>query len=427
MKKLYYLLYMVAAVMIAACTHEEEDLFAESSAQRADATIKANLEVLTSPDNGWLMEYFPASQQEYGGYNLLLSFGKDGQVKVASEIAAADKTITSLYSVNQSAGIVLSFDTYNDIFHVFSDPSDPLGASSPGYGFEGDYDFLILEATAERVLLKGKKSGGYAVLTPMTGDWTEYITTIQEADEAMTFSKFKLELKGEEIPVKISDRTLTFTYTDAEGNEVSKTASYIVTPTGYKFYAPVEINGVSISEFKFDAAGEQFSEAGDATILLVPVWPSLNELLVSGQWFIAYSQLGTFAQPYFNVVKSALEGLGFTLSFAYIGTSVYGTGGLSYSFLCNTYYGALGFDYELIGEDKITMAFNWTGEGNGIYFYNNAKMYYALVPFGYSAPVTFTLTSDDNRNPTYITLTDDANPDNQITLSRGLIFNPFDY
>ncbi len=182
MKKIYYLLYLATAVLFAACTNEEDDLFDTSSALRADAAIAADTKILTDAANGWMMEYFPEAQQSYGGYNVLLKFGTDGKVTVASELYENSDITTSLYSVKQSAGIVLSFDTYNEIFHFFSDPSDPAGVGGNGYGLEGDYDFLILEATAEKVTLKGKKTGGIAVLTPMKEDWEEYILALQHAE-----------------------------------------------------------------------------------------------------------------------------------------------------------------------------------------------------------------------------------------------------
>lgn len=156
MRKIYWLFYLVTAVMIAACTHEEEDLFDSSSATRADAAVKADLEILTGATNGWLMEYFPESQQTYGGYNILVKFSTDGKVTTASELFEATDTKTSLYSMKQSAGVVLSFDTYNDIFHFFAEPGDPAAIGGNGYGLEGDYDFLVLEASAEKVVLKGK-------------------------------------------------------------------------------------------------------------------------------------------------------------------------------------------------------------------------------------------------------------------------------
>ena len=84
------------------------------------------------------MGHFPEANQAFGGYNVLLKFGTDGKVTVASELYGASQTATSLFSVKQSAGIVLSFDTYNTIFHLFSDPADPTGAGGKGYGLEGD-------------------------------------------------------------------------------------------------------------------------------------------------------------------------------------------------------------------------------------------------------------------------------------------------
>lgn len=423
MKKLYYLLFMVFAITFTACTHEEEDLFAESSAERADAAIKADMDVLTAPENGWLMEYFPATMQEYGGYNMIVAFGKDGKVTVASEIASPDMTLTSLYSLKQSAGVVLSFDTYNDIFHAFSDPSAPLGGDK-GYGFEGDYDFLILEATAEKVVLKGKKTGGYAILTPMQGDWADYITSILELEASMNFPKYELQIDGQAIGVSLSYRTLTFSYLDANGNAASKTASYIITPTGYKFYAPVEINGKEISGFTFDVANSKFNELKDASIVMVPIIPPINEQFVNGDWFVAYSQLGSYAKTYFNhVKKNFLDPMGEELEFAFMGSMLYGQFG--FNFRSSGYPGLLGYDYELIGENQIAMGFNFTGQGNGVWYHNNAGFNYLLNPFGYSAARVFTLTCDDLANPTYITLTEDANPANSITLFKAQIFYPF--
>lgn len=425
MKKIYYsLLYLVTIVFFAACTHEEEDLFSNSSATRADAAIEANLSVLTSAENGWLMEYFPEANQAYGGYNVLIKFGTNGKVTVASEFYndAAD-IASSLYSIKQSAGIVLSFDTYNNIFHLFSDPSDPTGIGGNGYGLEGDYDFLILEASPEKVLLKGKKSSGLAVLTPIQSDWSEYISKIQTASSAMTFSKYELEMNGQTIPVAISYRTLTFTY-DEEGSTISKTASFIVTQTGYKFYEPVTVNGVTLTGFTFDTTNELFTEINNKNIKLIPVIPPLNEQFVNGDWFIAYSQLGRYAQTYFNYCKqNYLDALGEEIVYAFMGSALYSRFG--FNFNSSGYKGLLGYDYELIGEDKIILQFNMSGEGDGVWYHNNAGFHYLLNPFGYNTARTFTLATDNLASPSYITLTEDTNPNNSITLSATQINYPF--
>lgn len=423
-KKLYGLFCLAATLFLtAACTHEEEDLFDDSSAIRAAETIQADMEVLTGASNGWLMEYFPATMQEYGGYNVLLKFGTDGKVEAASEWYGATDVVSSYYSVKQSAGVLLSFDTYNEIFHMFSDPSDPTGIGGKGYGLEGDYDFLILEATPDKVVLKGKASGGTAVMTPIQEEWSQYLTAIQEAEASMSFKKYNLEMNGETIPVSVSYRTLTFTYGEEE-NEVSTVASYIVTRSGYKFYEPVEINGKTISGFTFDAANQLFTEDNDAGIRLVPVIPPLNEQFVEGNWFIAYSTLGSYAQPYFAYCKTnGIDAEGEELIYAFIGSALYGSFG--FNFNSSGYAGLLGLDYELIGEDKVTLVFNYGAAGYGAYYYNYAYFYYMLFPFGYSSPRTFTLTTDNLASPSYVTLTEDANPNNCITLFANQVNYPF--
>ena len=85
---------------------------------------------------------------------MLAKFDTDGKVTVANEVSFADYTETSYYSVKQSAGVMLSFDTYNNLFHVFSDPSAPL-AGDQGSGMEGDYDFSVLSTTKDKEFLKG--------------------------------------------------------------------------------------------------------------------------------------------------------------------------------------------------------------------------------------------------------------------------------
>ncbi|WP_330942049.1 DUF4302 domain-containing protein [Bacteroides sp. MSB163] len=423
MKKIYYLFCLVAAVLITACTHEEEDLFNDSSANRADATIMANIEVLTGASNGWLMEYFPASSQEYGGYNILLKFTEDGKVTVSSELYAPTDAATSYYAVKQSAGILLSFDTYNEIFHLFSDPSDPTGIGGSGYGMEGDYDFLILEATPEKILLKGKKAGGVAVLTPMQGSWSEYISDIQAANDAMIFSKYELEMNGQTIPVTISNRTLTFTY-EENGDTKSQTASFILTQTGYKLYEPIVIYEKTLGSFTFDATNELFTETNDNNIKLIPVIPPLNEQFVSGDWFIAYSKLGTYAQTYFSYCKqNYIDAIGEEIVYAFMGSALYGKFG--FNFNSSGYGGLLGYDYELIGEDKISLQFNMTGEGDGVWYHNNAGFHYLLNPFGYNSARIFTLTTDNLIKPSYIILTEDSNPNNSMTLSANQINYPF--
>ena len=109
MKKIVYLIVFVTSILLFSCTPQEDDLFDESSSSRIDAALKSHQEILKGAENGWLMEYFPAKDQGYGGYNLLASF-TDDEAKFAGEIALATENETGMYSLKQSAGPVLTFE-----------------------------------------------------------------------------------------------------------------------------------------------------------------------------------------------------------------------------------------------------------------------------------------------------------------------------
>lgn len=428
MKKIYCLVCLAAILLVSACTHEEEDLFASSSAERADATIKDYTEILTGAENGWLMEYYPEMQQKYGGYNTLVKFDKDGKVSVSSDVYEPTAMATSLYSVKQSAGIILSFDTYNEIFHFYSDPNDPSGLGGPGYGMEGDYDFLILEATPEKVVVKGKKSGNVAVMTPISTRWEDYIAEIQEMEESMSCNKFKMAVGNLEVFIRRSQRTLSLSY-ELNGEELSENVSYIVTPTGMKFYKPITINGIEFSELTYNEATESFSSS-NSEVTMVKIPPTLNELFIEGNWFIAYSELGAFAQPYFDEVKAMEDELGETLLFAFMGTMLSESGTFGFNFISKAsdgnYGGVLYFKYQLVGDNQIALLYAQEGEGNGGW-YHNQGMNNALKPFGYANARLFTLSTDNIKNPSYIILTEEDNPSNSMKLFADQIQNPFDH
>lgn len=414
------MLYMAAAVLLAAaCSPEEDDIFSDSSANRADAAIAADMQVLTGAANGWLMEYYPEASQMYGGYNILLSFSEDGRVTVAGDIVSDPAaTATSLFSVKQSAGIVLSFDTYNEIFHFFSDPGNSNGGGN-GYGLEGDYDFLILEATPQQVRLKGKKSGSYAVLTPMEGDWAAYIQEVQAAEATMQAMSYQISDGTNTASVSVNYRNMTISYQEGE-EALSMPAPFIVTPTGYKFYEPITLWGKTLTGFTYDAASDSFTETSGTGITMIKIIPPINEQFVSGDWYITYDGLGNFGKPYFNVVMQSLAEGGEELIWAFMGSSLYGSYG--FNFNSSGYGGVLNYDYELIGEDKIAMVFNFAGEGNGVWYYNNMNFHYALNVFGWSSARTFTITTDNINAPTYVTLTEDANPANTITMYASQVY-----
>ena len=166
MKAKYLVIIGLLAATFAACSRDEESLFDKPAAIRAQEAVENAFDVLTSNEVGWEMAYFPNLEASAKGYNMVLKFNKNGNVSVTAKNQATTmnkiKTDTaSTWAVKSDYGPILTFDTYNDVFHAFSDPQEN------GAGLLGDYEFLILKATPDLVLLKGKKHSAYSVMRPM--------------------------------------------------------------------------------------------------------------------------------------------------------------------------------------------------------------------------------------------------------------------
>ena len=165
MKAKYLLLIGLFAATMVACSRDEESLFEDSAAIRAQKAVDNALDVLTS-NEAWEMAYFPNLETSAKGYNMVLKFNKNGNVSVTAKNSTTtmNKIMTdtaSTWAVKSDYGPILTFDTYNDVFHAWADPG------TNGAGLLGDYEFLILKATPELILLKGKKHSAYSVLRPM--------------------------------------------------------------------------------------------------------------------------------------------------------------------------------------------------------------------------------------------------------------------
>ena len=191
MKAKYLVLIGLFAATMVACSRDEESLFDKPAAQRAQEAITNAFDVLTSNETGWEMAYFPNLEASAKGYNMVLKFSKNGNVSVTAKNSATtnNKIMTdtaSTWAVKSDYGPILTFDTYNDVFHAFSDPGND------GAGLLGDYEFLILKATPELVLLKGKKHSAYTVMRPMKNTDLEAYFAACEKMQTLLFGNYNI-------------------------------------------------------------------------------------------------------------------------------------------------------------------------------------------------------------------------------------------
>lgn len=183
MKNKSIILLLTLGLAFSACSRDEENLFDKSAAERTVEALENAQKCLLDAPNGWEFLYFcnPTTR----GYNILVKFDEHGQITATAKNVPGYKDIVtdtnSTWEVVSDYGPILTFNTYNDVLHLWADPQDD------GDGYLGDYEFLILEATSERIVLKGKKHSGYSVLRrlPKDQDWTEYFTDVENMQKKM--------------------------------------------------------------------------------------------------------------------------------------------------------------------------------------------------------------------------------------------------
>lgn len=174
MKAKYLLIAIAVASLLSACNRDEKSLFDQSASERAQWVLDNAKQVLVNQDS-WEMLYFP--NRDSCSANIVIKFFKNGQVIASTQHPKITKnklvTDSSTWVAKNDYGPIISFDTYNEVLHAWAnpDPTPDVTPSkkdyTPGDGYLGDYEFLILEANANRVVLKGKKHSAYTILRPM--------------------------------------------------------------------------------------------------------------------------------------------------------------------------------------------------------------------------------------------------------------------
>lgn len=420
MKRIIYLfLCLTLPAAVQSCLIEEKDIFEESAVERVEAYLNSYKTLLSSNEDYWLLEYYAEEEQSYGGYVYILKF-EDEQVTAYFQLAEdCSRTVTSYYNLVGDDGPVLTFDTYNEYLHYFATPN-----ITDYEALHGDYEFNVMGKSDDgsEIYLRGKKTGNSMVLRKFDKDPVEYLNAVNSVSAAMSAPGYEMTVGGTAHSCSISGNILQYAIAPSEEGAAAEEGrmAFCYTDTGIVFYEPIEIAGVEYDSFAFDT---DHLVSPDGKILISKVIPPLNQLFVQSDWYIAYSTLGSYAKPYFDMVQSVEATLGEELIWAFFGSSLYGVWG--FNFNSSGYGGCLGYDYQLEGEDTITMMFNMTGQGNGVW-YHNEGFAYALMPFGYSSAKTFVLTSDNDDNPTEITLTDTSNPANVITLHSQMVAYPFE-
>ncbi|PQJ69109.1 DUF4302 domain-containing protein [Polaribacter butkevichii] len=262
------LLLIFITVLIISCDDNESRVFDTSPSERIDASIDEYSSLLNSSENGWVLEYYPESNQQFGGFNYVIKFKENEESTVFYE-GADDITVSesSTYDIIAYGGAVLTFNTYNKYMHEFANPSGALYQAK-----QGDYEFAFQSNENDVITLKGIKSGNTMSLLKLTETPEEYLAKVNDISYSISLAS-GIAINGEDSSVSLGNRHISFTTAEEEIN-----MAYIFTTTGIKLYESITIAGNVIREFTLDKAQSQLvSLDGNVVIDLIVAPFNINQ------------------------------------------------------------------------------------------------------------------------------------------------------
>lgn len=267
-----YILLAFTCLGLQACLFQEDDIFEKSSANRATENVAELQELLVNVPNGWKMEYYPGTDYSMGGITLLCRF--DGNnVTLMSEVGsvktASGKEASSLYKVTSEESPVLTFDSFNEFIHCFSEPIMGMNTN-----LEGDYEFVYMGQEDNKVILQGRRYHNTMVMTPLTQgvNWKDYIGQLNLIEREAFLKTYSLMVGGQEVGNAV--RTSHLFSLTVEG-QTSSSVPFIYTPEGIRFKDEITIQGKTVQNFVWNKEDMTFTSSDEeaADVVLKAYYP----------------------------------------------------------------------------------------------------------------------------------------------------------
>lgn len=239
----------LATLSLQSCLTDDKELFDESAANRIEAVVTADKQLLESATNGWQLHYYTGKEYTGGGYTMFVKF-KDGKAYASSDIAPADSVATSSYDVIKDKGPVITFNTHNGIMHFLAQPYQ-----SDVDGEQGDYEFVIMRTTNDSIFVQGKKWGNEMVFTRVADDvnWEDQINKMHNVFYSMKWLYTVDGAENEQVSFDPSARRMYV------GNNDDAGVPFYVTTDGIAFREAVKINGKELTSLHYDATTKMLS------------------------------------------------------------------------------------------------------------------------------------------------------------------------
>ncbi len=250
--KIIITLLLAMPMIFASCLSDQEDVFDQASSERLEKALAEAKEILVSAEEGWLMDYYYGEEYAYGGIPFIMTFD-DTNVTISS--VEYPEGATSYYKMATHNGPVLSLDLYNKVLHSLSQASQ----DRPD-GYQADFEFTIMKATPELIVLRGLRTGNTCYLRPFKGNKEVYLNAVKQMSDDILVSIVEGTVDGAKFNATMNLDALSMDYSvEATDKVYSGTTSYVYTDKGIRLCQPITIGTKTIQDFSFDSNTEKFT------------------------------------------------------------------------------------------------------------------------------------------------------------------------
>ncbi|MRT93246.1 DUF4302 domain-containing protein [Ancylomarina sp. 16SWW S1-10-2] len=281
------LIILACLLAFTACDNEVDELFEQSSQERInDAKIEYK-DILTSSENGWVIEVIPGAENK-GAYSAYVTFNDDGKVYLSTDFSPYDyeaEIDSSLYEINYTQGMTIAFTTFSQM-NYFSNPNN-----SGGTGLGGDVELLVKEISDDKIVCEGKVNKGSFIFTKAdTKSHIDALNEVLKVEEALIgktyFSDYAFPVLQFEDGTKVSfiydsyyRAVSTTEYKNtADGVEINKSILRVkFDKTGMSFIDSLEVDGNVVSRLDYNATDNSFKTPSDqstAEFIISPLPPA---------------------------------------------------------------------------------------------------------------------------------------------------------
>ncbi|UZR95517.1 DUF4302 domain-containing protein [Chondrinema litorale] len=193
LKKYIYPLLFLA--FISACDDDEPETLASVEVRSAEA-IQALETELTTPSNGWILQYTPTDGA--GFFNVLLNFDAEGKVNIKTDAMFSDGEYfdqTISYRIDNAQGLELILETYGFFHYLFEKDQSTFG---------GEFEFLYDSKDGENLIfgsLSDASDRTVLVFKPATDD---DITAIENSRDLAELLEASIDGTGSSLVESVS-------------------------------------------------------------------------------------------------------------------------------------------------------------------------------------------------------------------------------